>query len=245
VLATYPRHSQLSSQRRLARATQSLPGQGSLAHVNAPEVRGSPRLAYHRDAEAYDGTTTAYQKYRRKTVDLLPLGRGDVVLDVGCGTGLSFGLLEAKVGSTGHLLGIDASAPMVDLAAERVRSHKWDNVTLVQAPVEAAEIPVTADAALFSATHDILQSRQALENVFGHLRPGAWVAAGGGKWAPKWNVALNLCVFALHEPFVTSFNGFARPWSLLQHFVEDLRVVDVAFGGGYLALGQVATDSRP
>ena len=212
--------------------------------MNAPSVPSAPRRAYHRDADAYDSTTAAYQKYRRETVALLPVRDGDVVLDVGCGTGLSFGPLEDKIGSTGHLLGIDASAPMVDLAAERARSHEWDNVTLVQAPVEAAEIPVTADAALFSATHDILQSRPALENVFRHLRPGAWVAAGGGKWAPKWNPALNLCVFALHEPFITSFDGFARPWNLLQHFVEDLRVVDVAFGGGYLALGQVPTASR-
>ncbi len=132
---------------------------------------------------------------------------------------------------------------MVELAAERAMSHEWENVTLLQAPVENAQIPVTADAALFSATHDILQSRRALENVFHHLRPGAWVAASGGKWAPAWKAGLNLCVMALHEPFVTSFKGFAQPWSLLQDFVEDLSVVDVAFGGGYLALGRVSTRS--
>ena len=40
-----------------------------------------------------------------------------------------------------------------------------------------------ADAALFCAVHDVLQSPAALANVFDHLRPGAWVAAGGGKYA--------------------------------------------------------------
>ena len=36
-----------------------------------------------------------------------------------------------------------------------------------------------ADAALFCAVHDILQSPDALRNVLSRLRPGARVAAGG------------------------------------------------------------------
>jgi demethylmenaquinone methyltransferase/2-methoxy-6-polyprenyl-1,4-benzoquinol methylase len=215
-----------------------------MSDVNAPRVTSSsvkspPQVAYDRDAYAYDSRTASYQKYRHDTVERLPLRRGDVVLDVGCGTGLCFGLLRDKIGSMGHVVGIDGSGPMVQLAAERVRAQEWDNVTLLRSPVQEARIPVTADAALFCATHDILQSRHALENVFGHLRPGGWVAASGGKWAPTWKAALNLLVLAVHEPFVTSFEGFTSPWSLLQEFVEDLRVVDVAFGGGYLASGRV------
>lgn len=209
--------------------------------MNAPKVTSAPQVAYTRNAHSYDTQTAPYQRYRHDTVNLLPVRRGEVVLDVGCGTGLCFGFLRDKIGPAGHIVGIDGSAPMVELAAQRVRSHEWENITLLQAPVEDAQIPVTADAALFSATHDILQSRQALENVFRHLRPGAWVVASGGKWAPKWKAALNLCVMAVHEPFVTSFEGFARPWNLLQDFVEDLNVVDVALGGGYLALGRVST----
>jgi ubiquinone/menaquinone biosynthesis C-methylase UbiE len=199
------------------------------------------QAAYDRDACSYDSRTAPYQKYRRETVGRLPVQRGDVVLDVGCGTGLCFSMLRDKVGSSGQVVGIDGSPQMIDLAAERASDHDWDNVTLVPTPVQDAEIPVTADAALFCATHDILQSRAALDNVFGHLRPGAWVAASGGKWAPTWKVALNLYVQAVHEPFVRSFAGFDRPWSLLQDFVEDLSVAEVAFGGGYLAVGRVPT----
>jgi len=213
---------------------------GQTARVNVSRPAPAPPAAYGRDADTYDRRTASYQRYRRDAVDALPLRRGDVVLDVGCGTGLCFEHLLEKVGPTGHVIGVDGAAPMVELAAERVDDHGWENVTLVTAPVEDASIPGTADAALFCATHDVLQSPAALENVVGHLRPGAWVAASGGKWAPRWKAALNLVSRAVHEPFVTSFDGFERPWSLLAETVDDLRVTEVALGGGYLAVGRVA-----
>ncbi len=207
--------------------------------MNTSTAERAARAAYDRDACSYDSRTAAYQKYRRETVARLPARPGDVVLDVGCGTGLCFGSLRDKVGPSGHVVGIDESAQMIELAADRASDHEWDNVTLVQAPVQEADVPVTADAALFCATHDILQSQPALENVFRHLRPGASVVASGGKWAPTWKVALNFYLRSMHEPFVRSFEGFDRPWSLLQDFVEDLVVEEVAYGGGYLAVGRV------
>ena len=207
--------------------------------MTVTSTAAAPQAAYVRDAFDYDSRTSSYRRYRRQSVDLLPLRRGDVVLDVGCGTGLCFEFLQDEIGPEGRVVGIDASEAMTDLAEQRARAHRWDNVTLLPAPVEDAQIPVLADAALFCATHDILQSRPALENVFRQLRPGAWVVASGGKWASTWKAAVNLCVLAAHEPFVSSFDGFSRPWSLLEGFVEDLRVTEVAFGGGYLALGRV------
>jgi ubiquinone/menaquinone biosynthesis C-methylase UbiE len=213
--------------------------------VSATRTGPTSPVAYQRDAPLYDARTAAYQRYRRDTIALLPVQTRDVVLDVGCGTGLCFDLLQDKVGTRGRVVGIDESAPMVELAAARVQEHAWDNVTLVQSPVQDAPIPGPADAALFCATHDVLQSRPALENVFRHLRPGAWVAASGGKWAPTWKAALNVGVLAAHEPFVTSFRGFSRPWSLLQQFVENLHVVDVALGAGYLAVGRVPLRPGP
>jgi demethylmenaquinone methyltransferase/2-methoxy-6-polyprenyl-1,4-benzoquinol methylase len=200
------------------------------------------QAAYDRDACSYDSRTATYQKYRRDTVDRLRVRRGDVVLDVGCGTGLCFGPVRDKIGSSGRVVGIDESPQMIELAAERAGECEWDNVTLVESAVQDAEIPGTADAALFCATHDILQSRPALDNVFGHLRPGAQVVASGGKWAPTWKVALNFYLRSVHEPFVRSFEGFDRPWGLLSDFVEDLTVTDVAFGGGYLAVGRAPVD---
>jgi hypothetical protein len=108
----------------------------------------------------------------------------------------------------------------------------------VQSPAEDAQIPVTADAALLCAVHDILQSPDAVRNIMSKLRPGAWVAAGGGKWASPVMVAVNLQARMLHAPYVRSFEGFRRPWSHLEQLTEDVHVREVALGSGYIMTGQ-------
>jgi ubiquinone/menaquinone biosynthesis C-methylase UbiE len=113
---------------------------------------------------------------------LLDVRCGATVIDVGCGSGLSFEVLQQRVGPDGTIVGIDAAPDMLDLARRLVAERGWGNVVLVEAPVEEAVIPGVADGVLFCAVHDVLQSPAALRNIFAHTRPGACIAAGGGKW---------------------------------------------------------------
>lgn len=200
------------------------------------------RPAYVDGADSYDARTRQYQSYRRQIVDALAPSRGDVVLDVGCGTGLCLSLLAQRVGPEGMVVGIDESPEMLAQAEQKVRAHGLGNVVLVQSRIEEFRWSGLADAALFCAVHDVLRSPQALDRVFAHLRPGAAVAAGGGKWAPVWLGGLNVGVYAMHEPFVRSFEGFDRPWSLLERYVDRLQVRDQV--SGYVASGRVP-DSVP
>jgi SAM-dependent methyltransferase len=203
------------------------------------------QMAYTRDASAYDVRTSAFEVYRRRLVDLLPLQRGDIVLDIGCGTGLCFERVRNRIGAEGVVVGVDASRDMLTMAAARVADRGWDNVVLVQAPVEDAVLPVVADHALFCATHDVLQSEAALDNVLSHVRDGGTVAATGGKWAPPWAIALNAGILALHAPYVRDFAGFDRPWVHLAPRLERMRVQEVAMGGGYLASGTMPARPVP
>jgi demethylmenaquinone methyltransferase/2-methoxy-6-polyprenyl-1,4-benzoquinol methylase len=221
----------------------------SVPAADAPDREVPRQQAYREHARSYDRRTGAFQGYRQAVVEALPVRRGQVVLDVGCGTGLCHGSLRDKVGPQGSVVGIEESPEMVAVARERIEQEGWSNVTVVQSSAEDAQIAPTADAALFCAVHDILQSPDALRNVLSKLRPGAGVAAGGGKWAPPWMVAVNLPVTMLHAPYVRSFEGFGRPWHHLEQLLEDVQVRELALGSGYVLTGQApprtVSDSRP
>jgi SAM-dependent methyltransferase len=210
----------------------------SVPAVPAPAREVARQPAYREHARSYDQRTSAFQDYRRAVVEALPVCRGQVVLDVGCGTGLCHGSLLDKVGPAGRVVGIEESPEMVAVARERIEQEGWRNVTVVESSAEDAQIGSIADAALFCAVHDILQSPDALRNVLSKLRPGAGVAAGGGKWAAPWMVAVNLPVTMLHAPYVRSFEGFQRPWHHLEQLLVDVHVHELAPGSGYILTGQ-------
>ena len=207
----------------------------------APErslaLQAERQPAYYEHARSYNRDTGVFAPYRQALVDALLLQPGQVVLDVGCGTGLCYGLLRDKVGPDGTVIGIEESPEMATVAREYIAREGWRNVMVVQSPAEDAWLEETADAALFCAVHDILQSPRALRNVMAMLCPGAWVAAGGGKWAAPPMVAVNSLVRMLHAPYVRDFSGFGRPWRYLERLVQDVRVREMAFGGGYVMTG--------
>jgi len=215
--------------------------------MNVPDDPGSPmhRFAalaqYRLRAPIYDLELAVFEPARRAAIARLALRSGDVVLDLGCGTGLSMSLLQQGVGARGHIIGIEQSPEMMARARQRVQQQGWRNVTLIEAAVETAEIPRRADAALFHFTHDILREPLALQNVAGSLRRGASVVACGLQWAAPWAWPLNLFVLgaALHS--VTSMRGLERPWSLLAQHLDRLHIESMLGGSLYIASGSMRT----
>jgi SAM-dependent methyltransferase len=217
-------------------------GQGDSPGQSAGGERGPDAAAaiekYRLRAPGYDRRMRVTRPWRRAAVDRLLLGEGDTVLDVACGTGINFPMLEERIGPGGTVIGIDVSPDMLAEARERTAAHGWANVTLLESPVEDAEIAGQADGALFSFTHDVLQSERTLANVLAHLHPGARVAAVGAKWGGRWNLPVNAAVAAIARRYVTTFENLDRPWRRLGSRV-DLTVESVALGGVYLASGTV------
>ena len=195
-------------------------------------------------AGGYDRRAKGVEGIRRDAVSHLKLEPGDVVLDVGCGTGLSFPLIEEQIGSDGQIVGIDLSPEMVSRARDRVNDAGWGNVTLIQSAIEDAAIPVEADAVFFHFTHDIMRSVAALDNVFQHVKPGGRAATAGAKSAPWWAFPVNIYMRRVVRQYVTTFEGYDEPWSLLAPYVPDLQLKSALFGAAYMAWGTVRLPER-
>ena len=203
------------------------------------------REKYWHIAGRYDRSLGAVDGIRRQAVRRLGLRSGDIVLDIACGTGLSFPLLEEEVGPDGRIVGIDLSPEMLGKARVRVESAGWNNVTLIESAIEAAEIPVQADAVIFYFTHDVMRSPEAIENVFRHVKPGGRVVSAGGKRAPLWALPVNVVMFWISRRYITTYEGFRRPWSHLERFVPDLKVEPRLFGAAYIAWGTTPSRYTP
>jgi protein-L-isoaspartate O-methyltransferase len=200
--------------------------------------RGAALRQYRARANVYDAEILFAAPIRRRTIEKLALRRGDIVLDVGCGTGLSVPLVERRIGADGKIVGIEQSAEMLAQARARIRQAGYRNVTLLHAPVEDAVIPGRADAALFHFTHDVLRTRAAVANVMSALAPGARVVAAGLKWAPGWAWGVNLAVLAGALRSITALEGLDRPFSLLEPHLARVEV-EQHFGGAIYVMSGV------
>ena len=203
------------------------------------EGRLAQALAHYRAlAPRYDHYTRRINAVRERAIASLRLKPGEVVVDAGCGTGWCLPFLARAVGPAGSVIALDPSPDMLAIARERVPAGSC-TLHLMQAAAEKAVFPRTADAILFSYTHDIIRSAAALENLLRQARPGARVAATSTKLYAAWLFPANWYLRASHRRYITNFAGFAAPWSLLAGYLDDFRVETGPFTQHYVATGTV------
>jgi ubiquinone/menaquinone biosynthesis C-methylase UbiE len=207
--------------------------------VTGPDRQRAIEQYRHR-ARGYDRLAPLTHRLRRRAVQRLGLRAGQTVIDVACGTGLTFALIEDQIGPDGRLIGIDLSPEMLSQARERVAAKGWGNVTLIESAIEDAAIPEVADAAVFVLTHDVMRSPEALGNVLAHVRPGGRIATAGGKRALTWALPASVYLRYAMRRYTTTMEGFDRPWRILETLLPDLRVEPLLLGGAYVAWGTTA-----
>ena len=193
---------------------------------------------YRELAPRYDHYTRRIDGIRRRAIAALRLQPGEIILDAGCGTGWCLPALADAVGPGGTVIAFDPSPEM--LARARRRETNGARVELIEATAEAVRLPVNPDAILFSYTHDLIRSRRALENLFAQSRPGARVAATSTKLYAPWLFPANWYLRVTHRAYITNFESFAAPWSMLAEALDDFRVETHGLTQHYVATGRVA-----
>ena len=193
---------------------------------------------YRRHAAGYDRSAERTMPLRMRTIALLNLQAGQVVLDVGAGTGLSYEPLLGAVGPAGRVLAFEQSPEMFDVARQRVARHGWSNLWHVNQPAETVQLPQPADAALFNYVHDVTRTPAAVLNILRQLRPGAPVALAGMKFFPWWTGPLNLLAWLKNRPYNAKAADLWQPWSLVAANLDDFRWLPTQAGMGYIGHGR-------
>lgn len=160
------------------------------------------------NAREYDHTNAGIIALGGEVLERLPLNGDETVLDAGCGTGAVTQLILQRV-PAGRVIGVDASAQMVEHARSRFSAAQ--NVEILQADLSELDLgDARVDAVLSTATlHWIHDHATLWRNLRAAMRDGAPLAAqygGAGNIASVLEVATPLQEQA---PYAEYLSGFA------------------------------------
>lgn len=104
---------------------------------------------------------------------------GEVVLDIGCGTGIDLLLAARRVGPEGKVIGLDLTPEMLTRAREHVAQAGLPNVELLLAAMEEIPLPdASVDVVISNGVVNLSTNKdQAFAEAFRVLRPGGRMVA--------------------------------------------------------------------
>ena len=207
------------------------------SHIDSGKPNPEFALAsYKKLASQYDATCRLIDPVRRKTIELLALSKGETVIDIASGTGLSLPVLSQAVGPQGRVIAIELCPDMAAIAQHRIELHHLDNVVQIVAPMESATLDVCADALMFHYTHDVLRSNAAIERIFRAVKPGARIGIAGFKLPTDWRRIFNFWHRHRAWGYLSTFEGVYTPWDRLLPYIHDFHIhEEIFFGSGYVA----------
>ncbi len=203
---------------------------------------------YQKRARRYDFSAKLYcligfreWKFRKKAVAGLNLERGDTVVEIGCGTGLNFPLLQEAVGPQGKIIGVDLTDRMLTQARKRIEREGWSKVELVQADAASFEFPSGIDGIISTgALMFIPEFDEVIKRGAAALSPGKrWVVADL-KLPDSWLAGLAPLIVPLVRPLGTTLDLTERhPWESMAKYLKNVTVEEFYFGFAYIAVGEM------
>jgi len=205
------------------------------------------RRVYRRRARRYDLSSRAYwligyrlNRYRRDGVAALRLAPGDTVVEIGCGTGHNFALLEEAVGPGGRIIGVDLTGAMLDEARQRVERSGWENVELVRSDAAAYRFPGRVDGVLSTFALTLVpEFDRVIEHAAGALAPGKRMVVVDFKAPASWPRWLLRAIVPALRPFAVRLELAERhPWESLHRHFGNLTMEERYLGTTYVAASE-------
>lgn len=217
-------------------------------------TRDAVRDVYDRNARFYNFAVWFYYlagmpigRWRRMVVDALELRPGDTVVEVGCGTGLNFDLLQQAVGRDGKIIGIDISDAMLDRARGRISDKGWQNVELVCSSVSDFDFPEGIGGIMATG---VLTYEPEFDNV---IKRGAIALSSGRKWAlldykmpTGWQRHFAPLFIALGSSFGVSKDLMERHvWEAVERHLRNTKMRELYGGFVYIISGEAPYSNEP
>lgn len=202
---------------------------------------------YRRRAGNYDRTSRLYRllgfrerRYRRLAVKALSLSPGDTVVDLACGTGLNFPLLEERVGPGGRIVGVDLTDAMLERAGERVEREGWTNVELVRQDAATYDFSPGVNGILSTCAITLVpEYDEVIARGAAALAPGGRLVVFDFKEPDRWPEWAIRTFVALSRPFaVTRDLGERKPWESIARHFQVHAVTELYAGAAYVAVGE-------
>jgi len=151
---------------------------------------------------------------RKKAINKLNLKPGYKVLDIACGTGLNFKLIERLIGKKGEITAIDYTEDMLKIAKKLIKKKSYNNIKLIRADAANIKLPKNSFDAIISTLgfSSIPTHKAALKNAVTSLKKGKKLVMLEGK-------LFNLKPLNLIMPLLR----WNKSWDKNKNIIKDVR----------------------
>ena len=206
---------------------------------------------YRKRAKNYNLTVQLYyllgfriDSYRKQAIESLHLEAGDTVVDIGCGTGANFPVLQEIVGHKGKIISADFTDAMLAKARGRVDTKGWRNVELVQRDAALYRFPDNVDGIISTfAIIYVPEFDDVIRNGSRSLVAGGRLVGLDFKLPNGWMSHIAPYAIVDTRPWGLSMEMASRhPWESMRIYLKHMRLTERYGSFVSIAVGQQEQD---
>ena len=132
----------------------------------------------HQGAEWLERPEREREEMPNRLVEMLKPKEGDVVADIGIGTGYIARRISPKIGETGTIYGVEIQQEMLDILAEKMAEANITNIKGVLGTITDPKLPPNSVdlAIMVDVYHEFSHPYEMMQNICRGLKTGGRVA---------------------------------------------------------------------